>query len=576
MVQFNDNFTNLHLSDLRLIEEEKLIQSLAPQYGYEYINLHGYTINPDAIVLCSEKKARAGKLVIFDATHNLISIAVQNPNDPETELNLNELASDKRPIKIFMCSKSSLEYGWKRYAELIKSTQEKQGVFDINTEEISTLSKHLKNKQVVAEEFSKIKTINNARRITETLSLLFAGALSLHASDIHIEPEVNGARVIYRLDGILHNIYDLDRYIYERIISRLKLLSGMTLNRKAKAQDGRFTFIINDKKIDVRSSSIPGSTGESIVLRILDSGVASFTLEKINLNSRLYEVILHELKKPNGLIVTTGPTGSGKTTALYSFLNKIHTEGIKIITIENPVEYKIDGIVQTQTSDNYTFSSGLRSILRQDPDVILVGEIRDQEVAETAIHAAQTGHLVLSTLHTNSAAASFTRLIDLGVDPQTLGPSINIIIGQRLIRKLCENCRSAKSASPSEVEIIKSVLSKHPQFPVITEPLIIYEAKGCPLCGQTGYSGRVGIFEAIVMDEKVEEAVLRDPREHIIWESASSQKIPSLLQDGMHKIIEGITSLEELERVIEFPLSLSKPASDNTDPDADIFLAHIV
>ena len=310
----------------------------------------------------------------------------------------------------------------------------------------------------MAKLFGQINSINNSKRVTETLELILAGALGLRASDIHIEPEKTVVRLRYRLDGVLQDIFDIDRYIYDRLISRLKLISGMTLNQRKESQDGHFTFTIGDQEIDVRSSIIPGAAGESMVMRLLDSGVAGYTLDKIEMNQRLRTTMEKELKKPNGLILTTGPTGSGKTTVLYAFLRAAHKEGVKIITIENPVEYKIEGIVQTQISDDYTFASGLRAILRQDPDIILVGEIRDQEVAETALHAAQTGHLVFSTLHANNAAAAFSRLIDLGVDSRVLGTSINAILGQRLVRRLCDKCKAAYTASNDELTLIKEIL----------------------------------------------------------------------------------------------------------------------
>jgi type II secretory ATPase GspE/PulE/Tfp pilus assembly ATPase PilB-like protein len=282
-----------------------------------------------------------------------------------------------------------------------------------------------------------------------------------------------------------------------------------------------------------------------------------------------------ELKKPNGLIITTGPTGSGKTTALYAFLRETHQEGVKIITIENPVEYKIEGIVQTQTSDDYTFSSGLRAILRQDPDVIMVGEIRDREVAETAMHAAQTGHLVFSTLHANSAVAAFPRLIDLGVDQRVLGTSINVMLGQRLVRKLCLNCRQTYLASKEEAETIKQTLASHPSKVVVVEPITIFKAVGCDKCNHTGYKGRLGIFEAILMDEAVEEAVIRDPREHVILAAAKNQGIPTMLEDGMEKVINGTTTLSELERVIEITLAPTTKNEENSS-ETDLFLSHVV
>lgn len=409
------------------------------------------------------------------------------------------------------------------------------------------------------------------------MELIFAGALALRASDIHIEPEQTAIRLRYRFDGVLHDIVDLDPYIYERMMSRMKLLSGMILNAKKIAQDGRFTFETGEKEVEIRSSIIPGSFGESIVMRVLDPSVASFSMDNLRLNKQIKEAIISQIKKPNGLIVTTGPTGSGKTTALYAFLREAHNEGVKIITIENPVEYKIEGIVQTQVDGDYTFAAGLRAVLRQDPDIIMVGEVRDNEVAETAIHAAQTGHLVFTTLHTNSAAAGFPRLIDLGVDSRIFGTSINIMLGQRLVRILCEACKQDYPASAHERAIVTSVLAHHPFPPTIPQALTLYKSVGCEKCGETGYKGRAGIFEGIIMDEAVEEAVLRDPREHIILEAAKPQKIPSMLEDGIEKVLLGITSMDELQRVIELPDPYEPLPPPITEPLADDdFSSHII
>lgn len=578
MIKFNDEFSNVRIDDLRKSEEEKLIQTLAPQYGFDYINLHGYTINPEAVALYPEAKAREAKLVIFDFTHNLISIAVKNPNDPITLSALSEIQNDRQNIQVYMCSSSSLEHAWARYADLIESSARKKGVFDIDTEDIAKFMSNIKNKEDAINELNKIATINNSRRVTETIEMLFAGAISLSASDIHIEPEEFVVRIRYRLDGVLHDIYDIDRYIYDRLMSRLKLLAGMALNKRLEAQDGRFTFVVIDREIEVRVSVIPGAAGESMVMRLLDPSIATFALENIDLNPILKRVVVQEIKKPNGLIITTGPTGSGKTTALYTFLKEAHKEGVKIITIENPVEYKLDGIVQTQTGDDYTFASGLRAILRQDPDIIMIGEIRDHEVAETAIHAAQTGHLVFSTLHTNNAVGGFPRLIDLGIDARIIGSAVNIMMGQRLTRKLCLNCRQSYQANENEIFLIKNILKNHPAKPEIKETLQLYRAKGCTNCGMTGYNGRVGIFEAILMDEAVEEAVIRDPREHTILEAAKPQGIPTMIEDGIEKVVRGITSLEELERVVELPHpTVSAQEESPTDKkDDDIFLRRTV
>lgn len=582
MVQFDDSYSNSRIQDLRAGEEERLVQAMAPQYGFEYINLRGYTINPEALSAIPEAQAREAQLVGFEVNQKVLSVAAKNPSNPQTQAVLQTLQKQRYTINVYMCSSISLKHAWERYADIIKSTAEKRGVFEINAADVARLTKRIQTKEEIPEILDEISGVGNTRRISETLELIFAGALALDASDIHIEPEENAIRLRYRFDGVLHDVTDLDSYIFERMMSRLKLLSGMVINSKAQAQDGRFTFDVGDHEIEIRSSVIPGAIGDSIVMRLLDPSVASFSMDKLDLNPQIAAAIATELKKPNGLIITTGPTGSGKTTALYAFLQETHTEGVKIITIENPVEYKLAGIVQTQTGKDYDFGSGLRAILRQDPDIIMVGEIRDREVAETAIHAAQTGHLVFSTLHTNNAVGGFPRLIDLGVDPRIFGSSVNIILGQRLVRVLCNDCKIAYEPEPRDHKMIAYIQSSRVDKVDLPPKLTLYKSAGCAACDDTGYRGRTGIFEGIVMDEAVEEAILRDPREHVILKAAAPQGIPSMLQDGVRKLLTGLTSLSELQRVIELPYNLvdapekavgDSPASEKLDDD---FLAHVV
>ena len=580
MVQFDDAGLTDTLTDLREKEAERATATLAPQLGYEYIDLHGYTINPEALAAVPENLARGANLTGFEILQKTLSVAVLDPRRPEAKAAIQQLQSAGYTLHVYMTSKSSIEHAWVRYKDITSATAERKGVFEISAEDITTLTKRINKKEDVGVILKEISTANNNYRISATLELIFAGALALRASDIHIEPEDNAIRVRYRFDGVLHDVVDVDNYMYGRMMSRLKLLSGMTLNTKIAAQDGRFTFETGDNEVEVRSSVIPGATGESIVMRLLDPTVASFKMERLQLNPYIKAVVNQQLKKPNGLIITTGPTGSGKTTALYAFLQEVHAEGVKIITIENPVEYKLDGIVQTQTGDDYTFSSGLRAILRQDPDVILIGEIRDREVAETAIHASQTGHLVFSTLHTNSAVAGFARLMDLGVDPRIFGSSLNLMLGQRLVRLLCEHCKVGHAPTQEEQLIIDTVMADHPHPETIPKYTQIFTAPGCEMCGHSGYKGRSGIYEAVVMDEAVEEVVLRDPREHMILEAAKSQGIPTMLHDGIGKLLQGITSIREIERVIELPQSIAsaisvtpKGAAKKADDD---FLAHVV
>ena len=557
MVQINDDFSNSRVKELRIREEERAIQARAPQLGYPYIDLKSESINPEALSVLSEDEAKEALAVGFKIKNKNLSIAVKDPSSPITQKLLRKLESQKYILTVYMCSTASLAHAWRRYADVINSTAEVKGVFAIDTEETIGFLTRIQEKEDVAEILSEINQRNNSRRISDTLSLMFAGSLALGASDIHIEPEEASVRLRFRLDGVLHDIANIDSYMHDRLISRLKLLSGMTLNVKAEAQDGRFTFTVNDREVEIRSSMIPGASGESVVMRILDPTVASFSLERINLNPYIERIIREQLARPNGLIITTGPTGSGKTTALYSFLREVNEEGKKIITIENPVEYKLEGVIHTQTDTDYTFAQGLRAILRQDPDVIMVGEIRDKEVAETALHAAQTGHLVFSTLHTNNAVGGFTRLIDLDINPQILGTSINLILGQRLVRLLCDDCKQQYPASPNELQTIRAIMTEHPYPLEVPDDLVLNRPVGCANCGNTGFRGRDGVFEGVLMDEAVEEVVARDPREHAILAAAKPQKIPTMLQDGIGKVIEGKTSITELKRVVEFPRSVN-------------------
>jgi type II secretory ATPase GspE/PulE/Tfp pilus assembly ATPase PilB-like protein len=574
MQQFDDTFDTQKMDELRRKEEDNLIKSLAVQHGLQYIDLRGITINPDAIKLLPESDAHEGMMVIFETVRKRISVAIRNPNNPYTQKVLSRLKNEGYQATIFMTSTTSLEHGWDRYKDQKNTTAVKHGILDIDTDAIGELVKTFTTPDAVSAHIMEIRTLNNARRISATLEAIFAGAIALGASDIHIEPESGGIRLRYRLDGVLHDIIDLEQQLYARLMSRLKLLSGMILNIRDEAQDGRFTFTIIDKQVEVRSSIIPGASGESMVMRLLDPTVASFTMDKLGLNAILKRVISKELQRPNGMIVTTGPTGSGKTTALYAFLQEVHEPGIKIITIENPVEYKLDDIVQTQVSDDYSFESGLRAILRQDPDVIMVGEIRDREVAETAIHAAQTGHLVFSTLHTNSAVGAFPRLIDLGVDSRMIGSSVNLILGQRLVRILCEDCKESYDPNPEEISLIKKVLRTHPAAPPLPSPLLIYKAVGCTKCNHTGFKGRQGVYEAVAIDDAVEAAVISDPREHIILEAAKSQGIPSMAEDGIEKVLLGSTSLEELQRVVDLTSGRHTIVGDVDNKDD--FQSHII
>jgi type IV pilus assembly protein PilB len=391
--------------------------------------------------------------------------------------------------------------------------------------------------------------------ITELLAIIMGGAIILRSSDLHIEPGQKQGRIRTRIDGILQDVILIDRKIYETLLSRIKLLSGIKLNITDKPQDGRFSVLLTEGlPVEIRVSTLPSEQGESIVLRLLNPK-SLVDMEALGLREDLFEIFKKEIKRPNGMIIVTGPTGSGKTTTLYAFLKKIQKPEIKIITIEDPIEYHLQGISQTQTAPakGYDFASGLKSIMRQDPDVIFVGEIRDLETVNTALQAALTGHLVLTTLHTNDAAGTVPRLINLGAKAPNIGPAINLAIAQRLVRKVCKECSELKKPTPTELSKIKkglAGLTKKIKIPQIGSTIKIPKTKGCKVCNHTGYLGRVGIFEAFSIDDEMEKFILSKPSIATLREKAVKKGMIPMKQDGFIKVLEKITTIEEVERII--------------------------
>ncbi|MBI2053406.1 MAG: type II/IV secretion system protein, partial [Candidatus Sungbacteria bacterium] len=376
------------------------------------------------------------------------------------------------------------------------------------------------------------------------------------ASDIHIEPQAKSVRVRFRLDGTLHDIAELPPKLYIFLLSRIKLISELKLNVHDRAQDGRFTIKSDETTVEVRTSILPGPDGENIVMRILNPKSIEVTIADLGMQPWIVTLMEKELSRPNGLILTTGPTGSGKTTTLYTFLRAVHDPGIKVITIEDPIEYHLTGIEQTQVDQDkgYDFANGLRAIVRQDPDVILVGEIRDMETAETAMHAALTGHLVFSTLHTNDAAGTIPRLIDLGVRSTIIAPAINVAMAQRLVRKLCVSCRVRAEKTDAIYETLRKEFALFPQVtpaPPETQWTVFTAKKGgCDTCGGIGYKGRTGVYEVILIDDKMEELILGAASEPEIKKQAIAQGQITMRQDGLLKIAAGITDMEELEHTV--------------------------
>jgi type IV pilus assembly protein PilB len=392
-----------------------------------------------------------------------------------------------------------------------------------------------------------------AHALSTVVEIILGGAVATGVSDVHIEPEKEKVRVRYRLDGILQDIVDISLVNYKKVLARIKLLAGVKLNLTHEAQDGRFTIKINGVDVEVRTSVLPAAYAESVVMRILNPKSISVPLEELGMDEYFYQIMVDQIGKPNGLILTTGPTGSGKTTTLYACLKKLRSPQIKIITIEDPIEYHLDGISQTQIDHDkgYDFSHGLRAAVRQDPDVIMVGEIRDEETASVAIDSALTGHLVFSTLHTNNAAGAIPRLIDIGVNPKIISSALNIAIGQRLVRRLCVSCKEQYVPEGKEKEVLEREYPEIKKFrPKIEKPEMLWRPVGCEKCSFTGYKGRVSIYEGILMDRAIEAILRENPSEREIKEAAKPQGLLDMRQDGLVKCINGMTSVSEIERAV--------------------------
>jgi len=554
-IKFNEDKQRQKIGELREQEEEGLAAAMSQKYKLPYIDLGVSPINIDALRVVRETESREAEAAPFNITNKKISLAIISPNNPKT-IALTENLKDRGYLpSLFMVSHQSLEKVWSRYKDLSYSMETKGGALDIANEEIQDLVRSVKNAADIKNSIETVLSQKKSYRISRILEIILAGAIAIDASDIHLEPEESSVRLRYRLDGVLNDILTIETNVFGLLVSRIKLISNLKLNIKNKAQDGRFSIKLGETEIEIRTSLLPGGYGESVVMRVLNPNAISVPLEELGINEDLLKIIMRELKKPNGMILNTGPTGSGKTTTLYAFLKKIHTPEIKIITIENPIEYHLKGIVQTQVEEEkgYTFLEGLRSALRQDPDVIMVGEIRDEETAEIAVNSALTGHLVFSTLHTNNAAGTFPRLIDLGVNAKVITSSINIAMAQRLIRKLCPACKKKAVLGEKEKKLIKdtteSILNK--AYLKGIEIDNVFETVGCAECNFTGFKGRTGIYEAIMTDEAIENVVIKNPSEREINKASENQGILNMKQDGVIKVLHGITSLDELSRVID-------------------------
>ncbi|MDD5032901.1 MAG: ATPase, T2SS/T4P/T4SS family [Candidatus Pacebacteria bacterium] len=554
MAIFDEEKQKLKIEHLRQKEEEEVTNLLSKKYGIPYADLSEMTIDLDYLKLIPEQDSRKGKIAVFQGIGKKIQVAEQNPTLETAKIWIKKLSEDYE-IQPFLVSNKSLEKAWSRYKEVPAFVELSKGIIDISPERIEEfLSQAYSLENLKAAFLQKTATGEN-RKISELLEILMAGAFGTDASDIHIEPEENEVKIRFRIDGVLHDVLEFDQRAYKLLLSRIKLISEMKLNIKEKAQDGRFSVKIKNEEIEIRTSALPGPYGESLVLRILNPKSINVNFAELGMDPSLQEIIKTQIKKPNGMILTTGPTGSGKTTTLYAFLKEIQSPEIKIITLEEPIEYHLEGITQTQTNSEkgYDFSSGLRSILRQDPDVIMVGEIRDLEAAEIALNAALTGHLVFSTIHTNDAAGTIPRLIELGANPNIIAPAVNLAIAQRLVRKLCPYCKKEYKPKEEELAILSKIMEGLPKKieKIDIKKAKLYQASGCEKCGGIGYKGRIGIFEGILIDDEMEKLVMKNPSETEIREASVRQEMLVMKQDATLKILKGETSFDEVRRVVD-------------------------
>jgi len=536
------------LGETRLKELESEAEKGAVAAGIQYVNLKGFPISPDALIMIPKEQAEQFKAVCFLFTGEDLRVGAVEPNSQGVKDLIFQLTErHKAKGGAYKISEESFRVAMKAYEKLPKILKIVKGV-KVTDEELQKFQSELKT-------FEDLQRVMKGASITDIVTILMAAGLEFGTSDIHIEAEKEEIAVRFRIDGVLQQVASLPHELWKKMISRIKLISGLKINIVNRPQDGRFTIFLKSGDTDVRVSTIPTTWGESVVMRILKPAAINVEFSDLGWRPIVGAKLTREIEKPHGMIVTTGPTGSGKTTTLYSILRKLNTPERKIITLEDPIEYKLKGINQSQINPTkqYTFAKGLRSILRQDPDVVMVGEIRDLETAEVAIEAALTGHLMLSTLHTNDAAGALPRFLSMGVKPFLLSPALNAIIGQRLTRRIHADCKQEVQLTPEQMAAAKKILAAIPEnsgeiVPPETE-WKFYKGGGCEICNNSGYKGRIGIYELLLMDENIRASLSEKISEYEVRQLAKKQGMVTMQQDGLLKALAGLTTVEEVLRV---------------------------
>lgn len=525
--------------------QEKSTLKRAHDLGLPYVNIGKTPLNPDFLKVLDMGTAQKARIIPFFKVGNKLRIAVQNPDNPDTDAVIKNLEKSGLQVSVNLASEAGIDDAMKIY-EAEQQYKKMDIVDSVETKAIKAYDKEIKELSELAQKIEAIPA-------EEALNMINVGAMKTGASDIHYEPNTENTIVRFRIDGMLHQVFTIKSGIYRNIANQIKYKCAMQLNVDSIPQDGRYGFLFNDRKIDVRVSAIPTGSGESFVCRYLvpDKDHASF--ESMGFKGLALKKIENASNISHGMILCTGPTGSGKTTTLYTMMSKMRLETNKIITLEDPVEYYLDGIVQSQINEKrgYNFASGLRSILRQDPDIIMVGEIRDLETAETAAQAALTGHVLLSTLHTNSAVETIPRLINMGLPRYMVASALDTIVAQRLVRVVCPKCTTKRAITKSEEAEFEKVFTNlkavHPGME-LTVPKEIPETHGCDYCSQTGYKGRLVIDEVIVVDEKTKRLILDNASSVDLIMAARQGGMITIREDGLIKVAEGLTTLEEIYR----------------------------
>ncbi|HEV8601349.1 MAG TPA: GspE/PulE family protein [Patescibacteria group bacterium] len=538
------------LVDKKVVEEEKLAEIAAGFLDVEYADLKKLgQIPKDVLLLVPEPIARRHGVIAFGKEKDKLKLAMTDPDDLETR----DVMKKKTDLTVvpFLVSKSSLDYGLKQYHTSLEA------------EFAKIVSKKEKEPEEGEDVTEKLKEMAEEIPVVRVVDTLLEYAILEKASDIHIEPQEKEVMVRYRIDGVLHDVMTLPKVIHPALVARIKVITNLKIDEHRLPQDGRFKLEKDEYKISFRVSTIPVFDGEKVVMRLLDESAKAMTLEELGFIARNYDTIMRNVKKPHGALLVTGPTGSGKSTTLYTIISMLNTKGVNISTIEDPIEYHIAGVNQMQVNPKIglTFAIGLRALLRQDPNIIMIGEIRDTETAEEAVHAALTGHVVLATLHTNNAAGALPRLLDIGVEPYLIASTINAVVGQRLTRQICPDCKQELHIDDKYEES----LAKEYNIPALLavmkregfienkiknlREITFYKGKGCEKCGDTGYRGRKGIYEVLEVSAEIQDLILKHAPTSQIQDKAVEQGMILMWQDGFIKCMQGRTTIEEILRV---------------------------